>query len=121
MEPVRPKVDAYVLDLLHGRIFSKRDFFETREGVCRLMPPLTHTLAETSTKWAKELAPLTEWVAQELFGSARDSRKKTITSPSNSSKSNVLPTPLTESNRSAGREQYRRKPESKTARKMRTW
>jgi len=43
MESVRPEVDAYVLDLIRSRTFSKRDFFETREGICRLMPPADAT------------------------------------------------------------------------------
>jgi CRISPR/Cas system-associated endonuclease Cas1 len=38
MEPIRPSVDSYVLDLLQRRAFKKRDFFETREGICRVMP-----------------------------------------------------------------------------------
>ena len=60
MEVVRPKVDAHVLDLLQKRTFKKADFFETREGVCRLMPPLTHELAATGRIWAKEFGPVTE-------------------------------------------------------------
>jgi CRISPR/Cas system-associated endonuclease Cas1 len=66
-EPLWPKVDEYVLDLIQSRALSKRDFFETREGVCRLMPPLTHELAGAGALWAKELAPVTERVAQALF------------------------------------------------------
>jgi hypothetical protein len=33
---VRPAVDAYVLGMLHDRVFKKSDFFETREGVSEL-------------------------------------------------------------------------------------
>jgi hypothetical protein len=29
MEPIRPQVNAYVVDLFQSRTFSKRDFFET--------------------------------------------------------------------------------------------
>jgi hypothetical protein len=86
------------------------------------MPSLTNQLAETGALWGKELAPVTERVAQELFADARDSRKKTkIATLKTSSESTVLPTPLTQSNRSAGREQYRRKPEPKTVEAMRAW
>jgi CRISPR associated protein Cas1 len=120
MEPVRPKVDAYVLALLQSRTFSKHDFFETRQGICRIMPPLTHELAETATIWAKELAPVTERVARELFASALYSTKKTSLT-SKLSKSIVLPTPLTKSNRSASRAPYRRKPEPKTLEEIRAW
>jgi len=74
------------------------------------MPPLTHELAQTGTLWAKELGPVTENVAQKLFASTRDFGK-----PKNAD----LPTPLAESNRSAGREPFRRKP--KTVEEMRAW
>jgi CRISPR-associated endonuclease Cas1 len=121
MEPVRPTVDAYVINLLQGRTFNRRDFFETRKGICRIMPPLTHELAGTAPIWAKELAPVTERVAQELFVNARDSRKNTSAARSGSVRSNPLPTPLTESNRSAGRGHYRRKPEPRTVEEMRAW
>jgi hypothetical protein len=43
--------------LIEARTFRASDFFETRQGVCRVLPPLTHELAETSTTWAKLLAP----------------------------------------------------------------
>jgi hypothetical protein len=45
MEAVRPDVDAYVLDLLEGHDFRAKDFRETRQGVCRVLAPLTHHLA----------------------------------------------------------------------------
>ena len=58
MEAVRPQVDAYLLDLLEARTFSVRDFAETRKGVCRVLAPLTHTLAETTAQWARRLLRL---------------------------------------------------------------
>jgi hypothetical protein len=57
------------------------------------MPQLTHQLAETGALWAKELAPVTERVAQELFGSVRESKKKTGAAAWRSSSINALPTP----------------------------
>jgi len=66
MEPVRPEVDAYVLDVLERRTFLRADFFETREGVCRIMPELARPLAETSRRWAHLLAPIAEEVAGML-------------------------------------------------------
>ena len=94
MEAVRPQVDAYLLDLLAARTFSAKDFVETRKGVCRVLAPLTHTLAETTSQWARAIAPMVENVAAML---ADDSRIKR------------LPTPLTQTNRSAGRNVVRRK------------
>jgi CRISPR-associated endonuclease Cas1 len=60
MEPVRPHVDAYVLRLLEDRTFVQGDFFEHRDGHCRLLPPLTSALAETAPQWAKVLGPIAE-------------------------------------------------------------
>lgn len=63
MEPVRPRVDAYVLSLLESRTFARNDFFEARDGNCRLMPELARPLAATWTNWAKAVAPVAERVA----------------------------------------------------------
>ena len=96
MEAVRPQVDAYLLDLLEARTFSVRDFAETRKGVCRVLAPLTHTLAETTAQWGRAIAPVVEGIARLL---ADDIRTRVD-----------LPTPLTQSHRSAGRDHLRRKP-----------
>jgi hypothetical protein len=121
MEAVRPKVDAFVLELLASRTFRKTDLFETREGICRLMPPFTHELAETSALWARELGPVTERVAKELFASTRRKSNMGATSNQKAHSKNTIPTPLTESNRSAGRYPYKRKSEPKTVDEMRAW
>jgi hypothetical protein len=114
MEVVRPDVDAYVLELLRTRTFSAKDFFETRDGVCRVLPPLTHVLAETGPRWAKALGPIAEQVAQTL----NRAREPVTTVPViiqgsptvGRTHTRALPTPLTQSNRSAGRARLRRKP-----------
>jgi CRISPR-associated endonuclease Cas1 len=69
MEPVRPEVDAFVLDLLERRTFRKVEFIETSDGHVRLRSPLTHELAETMPQWAKSLGPIAEHVAH-VFGKA---------------------------------------------------
>lgn len=51
MEPVRPAVDAFALELLTTRSLTARDFYETRAGTCRVTPPLTHELAATLPHW----------------------------------------------------------------------
>lgn len=66
MEPVRPEVDAYVLDLLECRTFRKVDFVETADGHCRLRAPLTDELAEPMPLWTRALALLAEHVANAL-------------------------------------------------------
>lgn len=99
MEAVRPKVDAFVLGLLRTHAFAARDFFETRQGVCRVLPPLTHRLAETAPGWGKAVAPVAEAVARALF------RPKGWSAVRGS----TLPTLLTGANRSAGRNSIRRR------------
>ena len=61
MEAVRPHVDRFVLRLLgyaapgeetDGQTFTADQFTETRDGVCRLVAPLTHEIAEQARAWA---------------------------------------------------------------------
>jgi CRISPR associated protein Cas1 len=95
MEAARPAVDAYVLELLQTRTFTRRDFAETGRGDCRVNPPLSHELAETAPRWADGVAPAAEAVAQ-LLARSEGSRVKEIS------------TPLTGRNRSARYEGKRR-------------
>src|SRR5262249_45760611 len=69
---VRPKVDGLVLDLLERTTFSPDDFFETREGVCRLMPELAKPLAETAPRWGRMLTPVVDRAARRFATIARD-------------------------------------------------
>lgn len=66
MEAVRPAVDAYVLALLRSQVSGADDFYETRRGGCRILPPLTHVLAETTIEWARRLAPVAEHATRLL-------------------------------------------------------
>ncbi len=66
MEPVRPHVDAFVLNLARTRTFSARDFAETREGACRLTSALTQELAPTMVMWARLVAPHAETHARHI-------------------------------------------------------
>jgi CRISPR-associated endonuclease Cas1 len=90
LEPVRPQVDTFVLDLLHGHIFRAADFHQTRQGACRILEPLTDRLAETGPAWARALGPVAERVVALL------TEGRTAT-PARS------PTPMTGANRSRGR------------------
>jgi len=78
MEPVRPEVDGFVLDLLERRTFRKVEFTETPEGHCRLRAPLTHELAELMPTWAQALAPIAEKVAHTL-GQAMEGKYQAAT------------------------------------------
>jgi ribosomal protein L37E len=66
LEPVRPYIDAYVLKLAREETFSRDDFFETHQGVCRLMPPLAQRFSETASQWAKLLHPIAHRVARRF-------------------------------------------------------
>jgi CRISPR-associated endonuclease Cas1 len=67
MEPARPRVDAYVLDLFLRREFRKEDFFELPDGQCRLMPPLTDELIRTGPRWARAVLPEAQRIAATLL------------------------------------------------------
>jgi CRISPR-associated protein Cas1 len=66
IEPVRPEVDAWLYRTLQTRAWTWDDFGEVRNGVCRLLPPLTHALAETALAWHRAVAPYVEHVATVL-------------------------------------------------------
>jgi CRISPR-associated endonuclease Cas1 len=95
MEPIRPQVDSYVLQLIQTRAFRASDFHETRKGSCRILAPLSHELAQTASDWAALIAPVVEATARLLADDP-----ETLT--------DRLPTPLTGANRSA--RQIRRRP-----------
>lgn len=79
LEPLRPEVDRRVLQLLARRHFRAADFHETRTGACRILPPLTHQLADSIGDYAKLIAPIAEQVAHAI---ARTSPGKiTLTTP----------------------------------------
>jgi len=61
MEPARPQIDSFVLDLVMGGKFQPGDFHETREGVCRVDPDLAVKLAERIN-----VKPFLEEIAGEL-------------------------------------------------------
>ena len=96
IEAVRPHVDAYLLGLLRTHVFRATDFAETRQGACRVLAPLTHELATTTTAWAERLAPITEQVARQLA----DASPAIIR----------IPTPLTQTNRKSAVSRQRRRP-----------
>jgi CRISPR-associated endonuclease Cas1 len=67
MEPIRPQVDAYLLDWL-ARVPLKREwFFEQRDGNCRLMNSLTVKLSESALMWRHAIAPFAEGIARSFW------------------------------------------------------
>ena len=67
MEPVRPKVDAFLLDWITHEPLKRAWFFEQRDGNCRLMSTLAIELSQTAMTWGRAVAPLAEWVARSLW------------------------------------------------------
>lgn len=63
LEPLRPIVDRFVLDLVAERTFHKRDFVERSDGHVRVSAPLSHELALTMPTWRRAVAAHAEKVA----------------------------------------------------------
>ena len=57
MEPIRPQVDAYLLDWITGN--------------CRLMGSFAVRLSETAQLWRRAVAPVAEWVAGAFWSMIR--------------------------------------------------
>jgi hypothetical protein len=81
MEAVRPSVDAWLLDWIVREPFRRSDFFEERNGNCRLLRTLTAKLSETVSVWGKLVAPWAEYVAHRLWAttSRADNRRASPT------------------------------------------
>jgi CRISPR-associated endonuclease Cas1 len=77
MEPIRPQVDAFLLDWLRRAPLQRKWFLEERDGNCRLMGEFTMRLSETSKIWRHGLGPFAEWIARSLWSDgSRQSRGK---------------------------------------------
>jgi len=81
MEPVRPQIDAYVLDWITRQPLHRGWFLEQRDGNCRMMAMLAKKLSQTATTWGRAVAPLAEWIAQTLWDSVRKSANDTKAVP----------------------------------------
>ena len=92
MEPVRPQVDAYVLDWIGREPIRREWLFEQRDGNCRLMASFAARLSETAATWGRAVAPIAEWVARTLSSAI----KKQI-------RSGLPPTRLTQDQRREAR------------------
>jgi len=71
MEVVRPKVDSFLLDWITRDVLKREWFFERPDGNCRLTPMLCVRLSETAPTWGRAVAPIAEWLAQQLWASPR--------------------------------------------------
>jgi CRISPR-associated endonuclease Cas1 len=78
MEPVRPQVDAFVLDWIARTPLKRKWFFEKPDGNCRLMASFTEQLSETISTWRVAVAPFAERVARILWQTTRTSQHKVL-------------------------------------------
>jgi CRISPR-associated endonuclease Cas1 len=108
MEPVRPQVDAYVLEWISREPIRREWFFEQRDGNCRLMASFAVRLSETAPTWARAVAPIAEMVARTLSSAI----KKQI-------RSGLPPTRLTQSLRREARPTTAKVAPEKTLKPMR--
>lgn len=67
MEPIRPLVDAFLLDWLRSGSLRRKWFFEQSDGNCRLTGEFAVELSETSRIWRQALGPFAEWLAHTLW------------------------------------------------------
>jgi len=91
MEVSRPNVDGFVLNWLQSEPLRRSDFWEDRNGNCRLVSALAIRLSETADTWRKLAAPVAEQVAQEVWSS--------ISKPSSRLTRRVIATRLTQRNK----------------------
>src|SRR5262249_53254528 len=110
MEAARPAVDQWWLDLLQRYVFARRDFSEQGAGDVRCTLHLKPYLAETVSLWRQMIAPWAEWCAGSLAAG------RGLTGPGTARADRLpVPTRLTQSNRSRGRDDVRvqsRRPET---------
>ena len=95
MEPIRARCDAFVLNWLQTEPLRRSDFWEDRNGNCRIGSQLAIKLCETSDTWRRLVAPVAEHVAQEIWSS--------VSKPTSTSKlaEQLIATRLTQSRRRA--------------------
>ena len=62
MEPVRPDVDAWLLEFFQNHKFTAKDFYEKKDGGIRLTLRITPILAETVSLWSEKIGSVIEQV-----------------------------------------------------------
>jgi len=93
LEPVRPQIEAWLLNWIASEPFRRSDFFETGTGNCRLLSQLCIRLGGTASVWGKLVAPWAEYVARALSAATKSRREHNSTPP----------TRLTQQNRTEAR------------------
>jgi hypothetical protein len=80
LEPIRPQIEAWLLNWIASEPFRRSDFFETGTGNCRLMSHLCTRLSGTTSVWKKLVAPWAEYVARTL-STTKSGRERNSTPP----------------------------------------
>jgi CRISPR/Cas system-associated endonuclease Cas1 len=81
LEPIRPQVEAWLLNWIGSEPFRRSDFFETGSGNCRLMSTLCTKLSGTTSVWGKLVAPWAEYVTRKLSTTPKSGRECNRTPP----------------------------------------
>lgn len=89
--------------MLRERVFLKADFFERRDGNCRLMPSLTRALSATGPEWSERIAPYAEELATLLRETPARPLTDRVVDPLPAWVPRLIRTPLTGQNRTARR------------------
>jgi len=98
MEVCRPRgVDAFVLNWLQSEHLCRSDFWEDRNGNCRIASSLAVKLCQTSETWRRLVAPVAEYVAQELWSSVSKATSTAKLAP------HLIATRLTQRNKRAAK------------------
>lgn len=66
MEVIRPSVDRLLFEWLMANKLKVKDFFQTKEGICKLMPNLTKELVPMVKKVKPEIKNAVSWLAKQL-------------------------------------------------------
>jgi len=75
LEPVRPDVDTFLFELLRTQVLSRRDFVETRLGVCRLGSDIARRFAQTAPTWAARVSVVVRDVLRLLEAAEADGER----------------------------------------------
>jgi hypothetical protein len=81
LEPIRPQIEAWLLNWIESEPLRRSDFFETGSGNCRLMSQLCTKLSGTASVWGKLVAPWAEYVARKLSTTPKSGRECNPTPP----------------------------------------
>jgi len=76
MEPIRPRIDAYLLEWIRRETLKRDWFFEQPNGNCRLLGSFAVRLSETAIAWAQAVAPVAERVAKMLSTTIEKPRRR---------------------------------------------